>query len=218
MSIIDPGPKAAVEEAHGAVSAPPRRKVLLVDDEPSLVDVLQHYLLDEGFLVERADDGPSAVEAFIKHEPDIVVLDLNLPGFPGTDVLRQIRAVRDVPVIILTARVHEVDRVVGLGAHAHHKHVGTIAIDTLAHEVHVDGKLVTLTPTQFKILDVLVSHTGQTLTRDQLLERVSADGDVFDRTLDRHIANLRARVEADPSNPRYIVTVFGVGYKMVDPS
>jgi DNA-binding response OmpR family regulator len=71
---------------------------------------------------------------------------------------------------------------------------------------------------QFKILDVLASHVGQTLTRDQLLERVSADGDVFDRTLDRHIANLRARVEPDPSNPHYIVTVFGVGYKMVDPT
>ncbi|MEA2721533.1 MAG: hypothetical protein QOJ39_3397, partial [Candidatus Eremiobacteraeota bacterium] len=180
-----------------------------------------------------------------------VLLDLNLPGFPGTEVLRQIRAVRDVPVIMLTARVHEVDRVVGLelgaddyvgkpfsprevvarvksvlrrssrgesGAQSHEKRVGAVTIDTVAHEVRVDGKPATLTPTQFKILDVLASHVGQTLTRDQLLQRVNAESDVFDRTLDRHIANLRARIEPDPANPRYIVTVFGVGYKMVEPA
>src|ERR1700722_10919119 len=92
----------------------PSRRVLLVDDEPALLDVLEQYLRDEGFAVVRAGDGPAAVEAFRKHLPDIVVLDINLPGFPGTEVLRQVRAVRDVPVIMLTARVHEVDRVVGL--------------------------------------------------------------------------------------------------------
>jgi DNA-binding response OmpR family regulator len=225
--------------------------VLVVDDEPGLVDVLESYLHDEGFTVVRAGDGPGAVDAFKKHLPDLVLLDINLPGFPGTEVLRRIRALRDVPVIMLTARTHEVDRVVGLelGADdyvgkpfsprevvarvktvlrraerseprepAHEKRIGSIAIDTLAHEVRVEGKPVTLTPTQFKILDILSSHIGQTLTRDQLLQRVSADGDVFDRTLDRHIANLRARIEPDPANPRYIVTVFGVGYKMIDPS
>ncbi|MEA2665205.1 MAG: two-component system, OmpR family, response regulator RegX3 [Candidatus Eremiobacteraeota bacterium] len=225
--------------------------MLLVDDEPALIDVLEQYLRNDGFAVVRAGDGPTAVALFKKHFPDLVVLDINLPGFPGTEVLRQIRAVRDVPVIMLTARVHEIDRVVGLElgaddyvgkpfsprevvarvksvlrradrsepqAPAHEKRIGSIVIDTLGHEVHVGGKPATLTPTQFKILDVLVSHVGQTLTRDQLLQRVNADGDVFDRTLDRHIANLRARVEPDPANPRYIVTVFGVGYKMVDPS
>ncbi|HEY6236850.1 MAG TPA: response regulator transcription factor, partial [Candidatus Elarobacter sp.] len=90
------------------------RTVLLVDDEPALIDVLEQYLRDDGFAVLRAGDGPTAVELFKKHAPDLVLLDLNLPGFPGTEVLRQIRAVRDVPVIMLTARVHEVDRVVGL--------------------------------------------------------------------------------------------------------
>jgi DNA-binding response OmpR family regulator len=227
------------------------RKVLLVDDEPGLMDVLEQYLRDEGFAVVRAGDGPSAVETFKRELPDVVVLDLNLPGFPGTEVLRRIREICDAPIIMLTARVAEVDRVVGLelgaddyvakpfsprevvarvksvlrrtkrgevSAPSREKRVGAIAIDVLAHEVRVEGKPVTLTPTQFKILDVLASHVGQTLTRDQLLEHVSSDGDVFDRTLDRHIANLRARVEPNPSNPRYIVTVFGVGYKMVDPS
>jgi DNA-binding response OmpR family regulator len=236
-------------EVHATVTTITTRTVLLVDDEPALIDVLEQYLRDDGFAVLRAGDGPSAVALFKKHLPDLVLLDLNLPGFPGTEVLRQIRAIRDVPVIMLTARVHEVDRVVGLelgaddyvgkpfsprevvarvksvlrrtdrsdSAPSHETRIGPIVIDSLAHDVHVDGKPATLTPTQFKILEILASHVGQTLTRDQLLQRVNADGDVFDRTLDRHIANLRARVEPDPANPRYIVTVFGVGYKMVDP-
>jgi DNA-binding response OmpR family regulator len=227
------------------------RTVLIVDDEPGLLDVIAHYLEDEGFSVVRAATGPDAIDAFAQHTPDLVVLDVNLPGFPGTEVLQRIRAVRDVPVIMLTARTSEVDRVVGLElgaddyvgkpfsprelvarvksvlrrsdrgareAKAPQRRVGAISIDPAAHDVRVDGKPVALTPTQFKLLDILMSHVGQTLTRDQLLQRVSADGDVFDRTLDRHIANLRARVEPDPANPRHIITVFGVGYKMVDPA
>ena len=233
-----------------AVTSISTRTVLIVDDEPALVDVIAQYLLDEGFNVLRAADGPTAVESFARHAPDLVVLDLTLPGFPGTEVLRRIRAVRDVPVIMLSARVSEVDRVVGLelGADdyvgkpfsprelvarvksvlrrnqraermdpAQERRIGAIAIDPAAHEVRVNGRPVTLTPTQFKLLDVLAAHVGQTLTRDQLLARVSTAGDVFDRTLDRHIANLRARVEPDPANPRHIITVFGVGYKMVEP-
>jgi len=224
--------------------------VLVVDDEPALVDVLEQYLRDEGFTVVRAADGPAAIDLFERRRPDLVLLDINLPGFSGTEVLRRMRSVRDVPIIMLTGRVDEIDRVVGLELGAddyvgkpfsprevvarvksvlrrtgraapppsHERYVGEITIDSVAHEVRVAGKPVTLTPTQFKILDVLSSHVGQTLTRDQLLERVSADGDVFDRTLDRHIANLRARIEPDPGNPRYIVTVFGVGYKMVYPA
>jgi two-component system alkaline phosphatase synthesis response regulator PhoP len=225
--------------------------ILLVDDEPAIVDVLAQYLKDDGFSVVCANDGPSAVAAFSAARPDLVVLDVNLPGFPGTEVLRRIRAERDVPVIMLTARVNETDRVVGLelGADDYvgkpfsprevvarvrsvlrrtdrteraperrsERRVGGIAIDDLAHEVRVDDEPVNLTPTQFKILDVLASNVGQTLTREQLLERVSADADIYDRTLDRHIANLRARIERDPSNPRYILTIFGVGYKMVAP-
>jgi DNA-binding response OmpR family regulator len=227
------------------------RKVLIVDDERSLLDVLGQYLQDEGFEVIRASDGPTAVELFSTRHPDLVVLDLNLPGLPGTEVLKRIRAERDVPIIMLTARTDEIDRVVGLElgaddyigkpfsprevvarvksvlrrseraereASATERQIGAITIDNVAHEVRVDGKPVTLTPTQFKILDVFASNVGQTLTRDQLLEYVGADGDVFDRTLDRHIANLRARIEPDPTRPRYIVTVFGVGYKMVKPA
>ena len=229
-----------------------QRTVLLVEDEAPLADVLEQYLKDEGFSVLRAADGPTAVELHGKHHPDLILLDLNLPGYPGTEVLRRVRAERDVPIIMLTARTNEVDRVVGLelGADDYvgkpysprevvaraktvlrrserhdtparassERRVGGLTIDAIAHEVRVDGNPVTLTPTQFRILEVLAEHVGQTLTRDQLLQRVSADGDVYDRTLDRHIANLRARIESDPANPRYIVTVFGIGYKMVDPA
>jgi DNA-binding response OmpR family regulator len=227
------------------------RTVLIVDDEPALLDVIEPYLRDDGFAVVRAFDGPSAIEAFERSAPDLVILDVNLPGFPGTDVLQRVRAVRDVPVILLTARTSEVDRVVGLELGADDyvgkpfsprelvarvksvlrrnerpardvpaplKRVGSIALDPTARDVHVAGRAVALTPTQFRLLDILMSHVGQTMTRDQLLERVSSDGDVFDRTLDRHIANLRARVEPDAANPRHILTVFGVGYKMVEPA
>ena len=225
--------------------------MLLVDDETAVMDVLERYLRDDGFSVVCAADGLAAIEMFERHHPDLVLLDINLPGLPGTEVLRRMRSVRDVPIIMLTGRVEEIDRVVGLelGADAYvgkpfsprevvarvrsvlrrserseaqasssERRVGAITIDTVAHEVRVEGNVVNLTPTQFKILDVLSSHVNQTLTRDQLLERVGADGEIFDRTLDRHIANLRARIEPDQSNPRHIVTVFGIGYKMVDPT
>jgi two-component system response regulator RegX3 len=231
------------------VAQTPSRTVLLVDDEIAVMDVLERYLRDDGFNVVCAADGPAALEMFARHSPDLVLLDINLPGLPGTEVLRRMRSERDVPIIMLTGRIEEIDRVVGLElgaddyvgkpfsprevvarvrsvlrrserseapASSSERRVGAITIDTVAHEVRVDGKPVTLTPTQFKILDVLSSHVNQTLTREQLLERVSADGDVFDRTLDRHIANLRARIEPNPASPRHIVTVFGVGYKMID--
>lgn len=238
-------------KASKVVIAPTTRTVLLVDDEPALLDVLEQYLRDDGFAVARAGDGPAAVAQFERLQPDLVVLDINLPGFSGIEVLRRIRALRDVPVIMLTARVHEVDRVVGLElgaddyvakpfsprevvarvksvlrrddrndsiAVSNARRIGAITLDSLAHEVRVNGKPVSLTPMQFRILEVLSTNLGQTFTRDQLLQRVSVDGDVYDRTLDRHIANLRARIESDPANPTCIVTVFGVGYKMVDPS
>ena len=98
------------------------------------------------------------------------------------------------------------------------RRIGALTIDNVAHEVRLGGKVIELTPTQFKILDSLAAHVGQTLSRDQLLGHVSGDSDVYDRTLDRHIANLRARIEPDPANPQFVVTVFGIGYKMVKPT
>jgi DNA-binding response OmpR family regulator len=225
-----------------------------VDDEPGLLDVLERYLQNDGFTVLRAEDGPSAVLAAAEQLPDLILLDVNLPGFSGTEVLRRVRAQRDVPIIMLTARSDEIDRVVGLELGADDyitkpfsprevvarvrtvlrrgersaaapvvaarvlQRVGGMTIDPAAHDVRVDGKTVTLTPTQFRLIRVFADHVGQTLTREQLIDRVSVEADVYDRTLDRHIANLRARIESKPAQPRYILTVFGVGYKMVEPA
>lgn len=227
------------------------RTVLLVDDEPALLDSLGPYLKRAGFDVVCATDGPEAVALFNARHPDVVVLDINLPTFPGTEVLRRIRSTSDAAVIMLSARASELDRVLGieLGAddyvtkpfsprelvarvesvlrRSRHgaptapqriRRIGPIAIDLLGREVRVDDKPIALTPMQFKILDVLASHAGQTLTRAQLLELLGTDSHVTERTLDRHIANLRARLEPGSAEPRYIVTVFGVGYKMVNAS
>jgi two-component system alkaline phosphatase synthesis response regulator PhoP len=232
------------------------KSILLVDDEPQIVEVLERYLNDEGFVVHKAHDGAAAVRLARAEKPDLVVLDLKMPGTTGFEVLRKIRTTSQVPVIMLTSRVEEVDRIVGLelGADdyitkpfsprevvARVKAVlrraqagssdasgyraaedvssairaGDIEIDEQAHEVRVHGKIVDLTPTEFRILEALVASPGRTFTRVQLLDKVKGDEvEVFDRTLDRHVANLRHKIEPDSSHPRYILTVFGIGYKM----
>ena len=236
-------------------------KILVVDDEPKIVEVVERYLIDEDFRVATAYDGPAAIAAFESERPDLVILDLKLPGMSGLDVFRSMRARTDVPVIMLTSRVEEADRVVGLelgaddyitkpfsprevvarvktvlrrvthvtespdkhsdppvlvdGAVRSQIRIGELEIDTGAHEVRWAGKTVQLTPTEFRLLMVLAQNAGRAFTRAQLLELIKGDDlEIFDRTLDRHIANLRHKVEADPSKPRYILTVFGVGYKM----
>jgi DNA-binding response OmpR family regulator len=241
------------------------KRILVVDDEPKIVEVLERYLVDEGFSVNRAHDGVSAVESFKAQQPDLVILDLKLPGISGLDAFHLMRAAADVPIIILTSRTDEVDRIIGLelGAddyiskpfsprevvarvktvlrrvtQAEHRGLGNgvagagaaqaqakdelgvlvvsgLEIDRGEHEVRVDGREVSLTPTEFRILEVLAQHPGRTFTRMQLLDNAKAENlDVFDRTLDRHIANLRHKIEPEPSTPKYILTVFGVGYKM----
>jgi two-component system response regulator BaeR len=234
------------------------RRVLVVDDEPAIRDVVARYLRDEGFIVDEAGDGIAALERAAATPPDLLILDLNLPRLSGVEVFRRLRERSDVPVIMLTSRVNEVDRVVGLELGADDyvgkpfsprevvarvktvlrrydrapaalqrkvagerpQRVGELEIDRAGHEVRVRGKNVALTPMEFKILEVLASNLGRAFSRDQLLDKVAADGGahVFDRTLDRHIANLRQKVEADPGHPRYVLTVFGVGYKLVEAS
>ncbi len=228
-------------------------KILVVDDEEALADVLEAYLRNEGFGVLRATDGRAAVELALAETPDLVLLDLNLPTLSGLDAFREIRAHSDVPVIMVTARDSEVDRVVGLelGADdyvskpysprevvarvksvlrrqrsalaspvarvAHDVvRIGELAIDRTAHEVKRAGTTIRLTPTEYRLLGIFVDHPGQVFARDHLIELLSNDGDVFDRTLDRHVANLRAKIELDVQRPQYIVTVYGVGYKMAD--
>ena len=233
------------------------QRVLVVDDEPAIRDVVARYLRDEGFIVDEAGDGIAALEQAAASPPDLLILDLNLPHLSGVEVFRRLRERSDVPVIMLTSRVNEVDRVVGLELGAddyvgkpfsprevvarvktvlrrYHREqsasgrisieppqrIGDLEIDRGGHEVRVGGKVVVLTPMEFKILEVLASNLGRAFSRDQLLDKVSVDGGahVFDRTLDRHIANLRQKVERDPARPRHVVTVFGVGYKLVEGS
>ncbi len=230
------------------------KRVLVVDDEPAIRDVVAQYLRDEGFIVDEAGDGLAALERVAANPPDLLVLDLNLPHLSGVEVFRRLRESSDVPVIMLTSRVNEVDRVVGLELGADDyvgkpfsprelvariktvlrrssrhavdaqaggespQRVGEIEIDRVGHEVRIRGEVVALTPMEYRILEVLSSNLGRAFSRDQLLDKIATDGGahVFDRTLDRHIANLRQKLERDPSHPRYIVTVFGLGYKLVE--
>ncbi len=225
--------------------------VLLVDDEPQIVEILDRYLSDEGFVVHKAYDGPAALRIAAAEKPQLVLLDLKMPGMSGYDVFKEIRADSTVPIIMLTSRSEEVDRVVGLelGADdyitkpfsprevvARIKAVlrrtqasgraastepsaairaGDIEIDPAEHEVRVRGSAIALTPTEFRILELLASNPGRTFTRTQLLDKIKGDElEIYDRTLDRHVANLRHKIEAEPANPKYVLTVFGVGYKM----
>ncbi len=222
--------------------------VLIVDDEPAIVDVLGAYLRDEGFTVHVAFDGDEALRAAKRERPDLILLDLSLPTLSGVEVFREIRAESDVPVIMVTSRVNEVDTVVGLelGADdyigkpfsprevvARVKAVlrrttnrrsappgimrfGDIEFDRTGHAVRRAGHPVNVTPTEFRILKALIDQAGRTFTRAQLLDAITDDQlDIYDRTLDRHIANVRQKLEADPTHPKHIVTVFGVGYKFV---
>ena len=220
-------------------------KILVVDDDQDITDTLRAYLERAGYSVEMAHDGATAISAFRLGEPELVVLDLGLPGIDGLDVARAIRKQSDTPIIMLTARVDETDRLVGLelGADdyvskpfsprevvARVKAVlrrssgqrpstdiiraGPIVLNRAAHSVLVRNSPLDLTRTEFALLDTLMQNAGRTLNRLQLIEQAlgySYDG--YDRTIDAHIRNLRLKLEPDPRNPRYVVTVYGVGYK-----
>jgi DNA-binding response OmpR family regulator len=222
--------------------------VLIVDDEPAIVEVLGAYLRDEGFTVLVAFDGDAALQTTKRERPDLILLDLSLPTLSGVEVFREIRTESDVPVIMVTSRVNEVDTVVGLElgaddyigkpfsprevvarvkavlrrttnrrpAQAGIMRFGDIEFDRTGHAVRRAGTPVNVTPTEFRILKALIDEAGRTFTRAQLLDAITEDQlDIYDRTLDRHIANVRQKLEADPTHPKHIVTVFGVGYKFV---
>jgi len=220
-------------------------KVLVVDDEPRIVTGVQRYFERAGFEVSVAYDGPTGLAMALSEQPDLVILDLTLPGMDGLDVCREIRRESDVPIIMLTARVEEVDTLLGLelgaddyitkpfsprelvartravlrrvsaaGPSTKVYRFGDVVFDVAAHECLVDGQVVPLTSTQFSLLQVLVQHPGQVFTRSQLLD--AAHLGVYEgveRTIDVHIHNLRRKLEADPAQPRHILTVFGTGYR-----
>lgn len=222
--------------------------ILIVDDEPKIVKQAQDYLESSGFSVVAAGDGRTALAVARRERPDLIVLDLNLPGMDGLEICRALRRESDVPIIMLTARVAEADRLVGLelgaddyitkpfsprelvarvravlrrvrgGVHQPGLiRVGDLEIDIHGHRVTRKGGLLRLTRTEFDLLVTLAQHPGQAFTREQLLDRlhgVAYDG--YDRSIDAHIKNLRQKIERTPSAPRYVLTVYGVGYRFTD--
>ncbi|GAA3422779.1 MULTISPECIES: response regulator transcription factor [Streptosporangium] len=225
-------------------------RVLVVEDEESFSDALSYMLRKEGFEVAVATTGPEALETFDRNGADLVLLDLMLPGLPGTEVCRSLRQRSNVPVIMLTAKDSEIDKVVGLelGADDYVTKpfssrelvariravlrrqgdveelesavlaAGPVRMDVDRHIVAVRGEAVQLPLKEFELLEVLLRNAGRVLTRGQLIDRVWGADYVGDtKTLDVHVKRLRAKVESDPSNPRCILTVRGLGYKF-DPA
>ncbi|MBI8989956.1 response regulator transcription factor [Corynebacterium meridianum] len=226
-------------------------RILLVEDEESLADPLAFLLKKEGFDVVIAVDGTTALVEFERNEIDIVLLDLMLPGMSGTDVCRRLRSMSSVPVIMVTARDSEIDKVVGLelGADDYVTKpyssreliariravlrrggdvdddagdtqvlaAGRVRMDVERHTVAVDGVEVAMPLKEFDLLEYLLRNTGRVLTRSQLIDRVWGADYVGDtKTLDVHVKRLRAKIEEEPSRPRYLVTVRGLGYKFED--
>lgn len=222
--------------------------ILVVDDEPQIVRLARDYLAQGGFRVLPVYDGVSALATARQEKPDLVVLDLNLPQMDGLDVCRTLRRESDVPIIMLTARAEEMDRLIGLEVGADDYivkpfsprelvarvravlrrtngevqtagliQVGDLTIDLNGHRTTVGGEAVKLTRVEFSLLAILAQHPGQTFSRAQLLERLHgpADGG-FERSIDAHVKNLRRKIEADPADPRYVLTVYGVGYQFAD--
>lgn len=219
--------------------------VLIVDDDEKLVKLLQTYFDKDGFISYSANNGLDALVAVREKKPDIIVLDLMLPGLDGWGVCRIIRRDSDVPIIMLTARDEESDRLVGLeiGADDYvtkpfspkevvarakvilrrtHKEmaryepmkVGDLIIDLERHQVMKDAQLIELTPTEFKLLAILVANAGKVFSRLQIVEQTQGyTFEGYERTVDAHIKNLRRKIEVNPKAPRYIQTVYGIGYK-----
>ena len=221
-------------------------RILVVEDEISFSDPLSYLLRKEGYEVAVAETGPEALEDFDRAGADLVLLDLMLPGLSGTEVCRALRQRSNVPVIMLTAKDSEIDKVVGLeiGADdyvtkpyssrellARIKAVlrrlsepedlvpatieaGPVRMDVERHIVTVGGSTTQLPLKEFELLEILLRNTGRVLTRMQLIDRVWGSDYVGDtKTLDVHVKRLRAKIEPDPAEPRYIVTVRGLGYK-----
>lgn len=235
----------AEEVPRGPMS---RGKILVVDDEPVVAEVVGRYLKREGFEVATADDGEDALKLARDWAPDLVVLDLMLPGIDGLEVCRTLRQEGPLPIVMLTARGEETDRIVGLelgaddyvvkpfsprelvarikavlrrsaresaapssGATVHYK---DLLINPLTRVVEVRGNQMALTAKEFDLLHYLASRPGQVFTREQLMDDVwdytyAADAS----TVTVHVRRLREKIEADPVRPRYIKTVWGVGYK-----
>jgi two-component system, OmpR family, response regulator RegX3 len=221
-------------------------RVLVVEDEESFSDALSYMLRREGYEVEVSATGPEAITAFERSGADLVLLDLMLPGLSGTEVCRTLRSRSNVPIIMVTARDTEVDKVVGLELGADDYvtkpfssrelvariravlrrggesdelieatvEAGPVRMDVERHVVSVDSRQVAMPLKEFDLLELLLRNAGRVLTRGQLIDRVWGADYVGDtKTLDVHVKRLRSKIEPDPANPKYLVTVRGLGYK-----
>ena len=223
-------------------------KILIVEDEAKIARTLSLYLEQAGFSVTISPTGTDALLSFRREQPDLIILDLGLPGMDGLDVARAIRHERNTPVIMLTARSEEADKLIGLelGADDYVTKpfsprevvarvrtvlrraqppplqpevitVGDVSLDPARRTVQVSDHAVELTPSEFELLSAFVRHPGQVFTRLQLLDLTQGEAyEGYERTIDQHIKNLRKKIELDPSNPRHILTVHGVGYRFTE--
>ena len=228
----------------------PQYSVLLVDDDPKLAILLRCYFEKEDFSVLSALDGTTALQLYRDKKPDILVLDLMLPGVSGLDVCRQIRKESETPILMLTARDEETDRLIGLelGADDYVSKpfsprevvarvkailrrsrktpektepfkIGKFIVDTAGYTVSAEGSPVDLTPTEYRIFELLATHPGQVFTRFQLVEQIQGVAfEGYERTIDAHVKNLRRKIDDNPKDPRIIQTVYGVGYKFAGDS
>ncbi len=219
-------------------------KILVVDDELKIARLVRDYLVEAGFDVVTATDGPGAVAQARSARPDLIVLDLNLPGMDGLDVTRSIRRYADTPIVMLTARADETDRIIGLELGADDYVVkpfsprelvarvkavlrraggrvesqvlraGDLEIDLTRRSVSRGDESIGLTTSEFELLHVMAREPGRVFTRSQLLDAMrGVSFESYERAIDSHIKNLRKKLEPDPRQPRYIQTVYGVGYK-----
>jgi DNA-binding response OmpR family regulator len=222
------------------------KKVLVVDDDVKTVELVRLYLDRDGYQVLTAYDGVEALRLARESYPDLIVLDLMLPDIDGLEICRTLRHESDVPIIMLTARTTDQDKLTGLDLGAddyvtkpfspkelaarvravlrrlpgergpEEIKSGELSMNFTEHEAWFAGRPLNLTSVEFKLLGVLAKEPGRVFSRVSLIEEaLGYDFEGFDRTIDVHILNLRRKLEADPSHPRYIKTVYGVGYKFV---
>jgi DNA-binding response OmpR family regulator len=224
--------------------------ILIIEDDANTAALITLYCEREGFRTLTATDGRSGLDWAGKERPDLIILDLMLPEIDGWEVCRRIRQTSDVPIIMLTARGDEIDRVSGLSlgaddyvvkpfsprelvervkavlrrmqrplqAEAHILSHGVLQFDLKKRRVSVQGRSVDLTPHEYRLLETLMTSPGRIYTRDELLDRLYPMGEamVIDRVVDVHIGKLRQKIEPNPPNPQYILTVRGVGYRFAD--
>ena len=224
------------------------KRILVVDDEPKIVALARDYLEHAGFSVQTAHDGRAALAVARGEKPDLIVLDLGLPEIDGIDVARTLRAESSVPIVMLTGRSEESDKLVGLeiGADdyvtkpfspkelvarvravlrrserpqqsADLVRAGDVVLDLPRMRVTVAGRIVELTPTEFELLATLAREPGRVFTRAQLLDSVHGVAfESYERAIDAHVKNIRRKLEPEPATPRYVLTVYGVGYRFAE--